>query len=455
MEKLLKKDSTFCWNEECQWSLDVLKEKMFTGSILVFPDWKKEFHVHVDASCIALGAVLRKDNEGELDHQIKFVSRKMSKAKKNYSTTQREGLAMVILDEAHGEAVEGHYARKAIVKNILRVGLWWPTLHEDSKAYCRACNACQRISRPSWRDDLPLNLHVSLRPFEKWAIDFAGQIQPLGKKTGAQHIITETEYLTRWVEAQPMKDCTMATATKFLFEYVLTRFGCQKILMSDRGTHFLNETISALMEEFQVYHQKIMLYHPQANGTVEAFNKILENALTKVCNAQRNDLDVRIPAVLWAYRTTCKKLTGHTTFTPVYGIEAVMPMEYIVPSLRIAPFIGMADRRALEEWLAQLIELEEDRFLDGFNQQVQKECEKAWHNRHIKLCTFKVNDLLLLYDSKFDKFLGKFQMHWLGPYVIKEITDGGAVQLVIFKRDPFPIKVNGNRLKPYTGDLAR
>jgi len=58
MEKLLKKDATFCWSEECQWSLDVLKEKMVTTPILVFPDWKKEFHVHVDVSCIVLGAVL-------------------------------------------------------------------------------------------------------------------------------------------------------------------------------------------------------------------------------------------------------------------------------------------------------------------------------------------------------------------------------------------------------------
>ena len=77
-----------------------------------------------------------------------------------------------------------------------------------------------------------------------------------------------------------------------------------------------------------------------------------------------------------------------------------------------------------------------------------------WHDRHIKIFTLKVNDLVLLYDSKFTKFLGKFKMPWLGPYIIKEIMDGGAVQLLKMNREPFLGGVNGSRLKLYTGDLA-
>ena len=134
---------------------------------------------------------------------------------------------------------------------------------------------------------------------------------------------------------------------------------------------------------------------------MEAFNKILENALATICNANKDDLDVRILVVLWAYRTTCKKLTGHTPFKLAYGHEAMMPMEYIIPSLKIAALIDMADEETVNERLLNLVELEEDRFIVGFHQQVQKEREKASHDRHIKSKSIKARDLVLLYDNKF------------------------------------------------------
>jgi hypothetical protein len=95
MEKLLKKHIRFQWNDECQESLDILKEKMVTTPILSFLDWKKEFHVHVDASSIALGGVLAQPSEGDIDHPISFASRKLYESEYNYNTTKREGLAMV------------------------------------------------------------------------------------------------------------------------------------------------------------------------------------------------------------------------------------------------------------------------------------------------------------------------------------------------------------------------
>ena len=99
----------------------------------------------------------------------------------------------------------------------------------------------------------------------------------------------------------------------------------------------------------------------------------------------------------------------------------MMPMEYVVPSLKIAVLTEMTDVETVNERLLHLLGLEEDRFIAGFHQQVQKAREKAWHDRHIKNKSFKVGDLVLLYDSKFVKFLGKFSMHWLGPYEVKHV----------------------------------
>jgi transposase InsO family protein len=84
-----------------------------------------------------------------------------------------------------------------------------------------------------------------------------------------------------------------------LFEHVIARFGCPSILMSDQDTHFINNTIKAMTKDFKVYHQKSTPYHPQANGTMKVFNKILENALTKICNVNRDDCNFNIPVVLW------------------------------------------------------------------------------------------------------------------------------------------------------------
>jgi hypothetical protein len=82
-----------------------------------------------------------------------------------------------------------------------------------------------------------------------------------------------------------------------------------------------------------------------------------------------------------------------------------------------------------------LVELEEDRFIAGFHQQIQKEREKSYHDRHIKKKIFRQGDLVLLYEIKFIKHPRKFITHWLGPYEIVYVKEGGVAQLKTLKGD--------------------
>ena len=69
---------------------------------------------------------------------------------------------------------------------------------------------------------------------------------------------------------------------------------------------------------------------------------------------------------------TYKKLTRQAPFQLDYGKEVVMPMEYIVPSLRIVAIMEMTDVGDAEERLSHLGELEEERFVARYHKNIEK-----------------------------------------------------------------------------------
>jgi len=93
---------------------------------------------------------------------------------------------------------------------------------------------------------MPLNPQFMLQKFDKWEVYFVGLINPPSRCLGARYIITVTNYLTRWEDFEPIADCSAETSTNFLFENVVMRFRCPKVLMSNQGTLFVNKTIAVL-----------------------------------------------------------------------------------------------------------------------------------------------------------------------------------------------------------------
>jgi hypothetical protein len=62
----------------------------------------------------------------------------------------------LILTKSHEGIAGGHYTGKENAQKVLRASLWWPTLHRDAKDYSRACDVCQRVGKPSKRDEMML-----------------------------------------------------------------------------------------------------------------------------------------------------------------------------------------------------------------------------------------------------------------------------------------------------------
>ncbi len=90
-------------------------------------------------------------------------------------------------------------------------------------------------------------------------------------------------------KAKALRDNTIQSTAKFIYEIIITRFGCPIHLVSDQGTHFINRTIEILTQEFMITHHKSTTYYPQGNGQAESTNKTLGRLLAKMVNANRND----------------------------------------------------------------------------------------------------------------------------------------------------------------------
>jgi hypothetical protein len=99
-------------------------------------------------------------------------------------------------------------------------------------------------------------------PFMKWGLDFIVPIKLARKLIGNKYILIATDYATKWVEAKALKTNIVVVITKFLYEYILTRFGCPLPIITDKRVQFINDIIKYLIEQFLFKHVSSTTYYP-------------------------------------------------------------------------------------------------------------------------------------------------------------------------------------------------
>ena len=122
--------------------------------------------------------------------------------------------------------------------------LWWPTTMKDAVEYCRQCDLYQRMGQPNERDGMPHQLVLPLEHFQNWGFNFVMPFKLAIPKTGNRYVIVATDYCPKGIQAKALRDNTMESTAKFLYEYIWCKVECLIDLISNQRNHLITHNLT-------------------------------------------------------------------------------------------------------------------------------------------------------------------------------------------------------------------
>lgn len=314
-----------------------------------------------------------------------------------------------IIKEYHESTVGGH---KGVSKTHWRIreNFYWENMKTDVQNYIRHCKDCQLNKLIRVKTKLPMTITDTPKgPFEKIQIDIVGPF-PLTERKN-KYILTIQDNFSKFADAIPLSQIDSITIAYSLAEQFISRYGCPRVIHTDRGSNFTSKVMQTFCKIFKIEKITSTAFHPQSLGSLERSHHTLVEYLKQFGHKQNWDLWLRF--AMFSYNNTVHESTGFTPYTLVYGKEANIPTSFV----KNAPPPTYVDY--LIDLYRRLADVQ-SKATERLNQ--AKEKTKRYYDAKANPVNFKVGDMvLLLKKHKVNKLKDKLEQEYTGPHQIEQI----------------------------------
>jgi transposase InsO family protein len=102
------------------------------------------------------------------------------------------------------------------------------------------------------------------------------------------------------IEALPCRAADAMHAKKMFHEVIFPRYRVPRIVITDGGSHFIDQTFQKALLKVGVDHRIATPYHPETSGEAETSNKQIKNILQKTMNQMGRSWRSKLSEALWA-----------------------------------------------------------------------------------------------------------------------------------------------------------
>lgn len=308
-----------------------------------------------------------------------------------------------VLKAAHADS-SGHGGIKVTMAKLN--DCWWPSMHQDAENFVRTCNICQLRKADKSGPKGTMQHFNANEPFEVLSLDTMG---PMSNETlnNNKYIIVAVDVFTRFVEAKPLKTVAASEANTFILE-LFGRFGAPKIVITDRGSQFVNSLVQGTLKSFGIQHRLGVPDHGPSNAVAERVIQVIQEkiSLSSSSNVATNNWDVILPTVVLAINTSLHSIIKLTPFEMVFGRKYNRIGDQLITETSPQD----VHTRLIKESLAK------NHLLARESQTREKEASKVAFDSSHKPTEYNIGDKVVVRVS--DRRRGKLSLRYQGPYTI-------------------------------------